>query len=366
MCEVCQIAVDAGATTLNIPDTVGFGIPEDYGRLHRYVLDNVQGDYVVSTHCHDDLGLAVANSLAASTPGARQVECAMNGIGERAGNAALEEVVMALRTRADYFAGLDTSIRTEELARDQPAGGPAHRLPGAVQQGRRRPQRVRPRGGHPPTRCARRPQTYEIMDAATPWARRPRRCLGKHSGRHAFSDTLEKMGIKVQGDALNQAFRPVQGARRPQGRHHRSRPGGHRRGRTRIGASVHRFTIAELELRGGIVGRPSVLVVLADADGGEVERGRYGRRHDRRRDRRDLQGERRRCRARELPGAVGDRRFGSSVGAQSDRVIVLFLKSRSLRTRRAIFAALSSLQCSRPFQLASKPRNSKLHDAARM
>ena len=101
MCEVCQIAVDNGATTLNIPDTVGFAVPEDYGRLIKYVVDTVKGDYTVSTHCHNDLGLAVANSLAGVVNGARQVECAVNGLGDRAGNAALEEVVMALRTRRD-------------------------------------------------------------------------------------------------------------------------------------------------------------------------------------------------------------------------------------------------------------------------
>ena len=117
MCDVCQIAVDNGATTLNIPDTVGYGLPEDFGKLIAYVIDTVQGDFIVSTHCHNDLGLAVANSLAGVANGARQVECAINGLGERAGNAALEEVVMAIRTRSDYFEGLTTGVRTEELAR---------------------------------------------------------------------------------------------------------------------------------------------------------------------------------------------------------------------------------------------------------
>src|SRR6478736_9094199 len=117
MCEVCQIAVDNGATTLNIPDTVGYGLPEDFGGLIAYVLDTVRGEFVVSTHCHNDLGLAVANSLAGVANGARQVECAINGLGERAGNAALEEIVMAIRTRSDYFEGITTGVRTEELAR---------------------------------------------------------------------------------------------------------------------------------------------------------------------------------------------------------------------------------------------------------
>src|SRR4051812_6386982 len=115
--EVCQLAVDNGATTLNIPDTVGYGVPEEFARLIRHIIDNVHGDFVVSTHCHNDLGLAVANSLAGVAAGARQVECAINGLGERAGNAALEEVVMALRTRRDYFGGVGTTVNSEELAR---------------------------------------------------------------------------------------------------------------------------------------------------------------------------------------------------------------------------------------------------------
>src|SRR5437763_1212538 len=110
--EVCQIAVANGATTLNIPDTVGYGVPEEYAALIRHVIESVKGDFDVSTHCHNDLGLAVANSLAGVVAGARQVECAINGLGERAGNAALEEVVMALRTRADYFDGAHTTVRT--------------------------------------------------------------------------------------------------------------------------------------------------------------------------------------------------------------------------------------------------------------
>src|SRR5258708_24375507 len=117
MCEVCQLAGDTGATTLNIPDTVGFAVPEDYGRLIAYVIEHVKGDFVVSTHCHDDLGLAVANSLAGVSHGARQVECAINGLGERAGNAALEEVVMAIRTRPDYFTGVSVNVKSDELAR---------------------------------------------------------------------------------------------------------------------------------------------------------------------------------------------------------------------------------------------------------
>src|SRR5258708_14351864 len=110
MCEVCQIAVDNGATTLNIPDTVGFAVPDDYAKLIRYVIETVRGEFVVSTHCHNDLGLAVANSLAGVSAGARQVECAINGLGERAGNPALQEVVTAIRTPRDYFAHVNVNV----------------------------------------------------------------------------------------------------------------------------------------------------------------------------------------------------------------------------------------------------------------
>src|SRR5258708_24423945 len=116
MCEVCQIAVDNGATTLNIPDTVGFAVPDDYAKLIRYVIETVRGEFVVSTHCHNDLGLAVANSLAGVSAGARQVECAINGLGQRAGNAALEEGVMALKARQDRL-HYQTGVVTEHITR---------------------------------------------------------------------------------------------------------------------------------------------------------------------------------------------------------------------------------------------------------
>src|SRR5690606_7609304 len=117
--QVVQAAIEAGATTVNIPDTVGFAVPEQYARLITYLRENVRNidDAVISVHCHNDLGLAVANSLAAVAAGARQVECTINGIGERAGNAAMEEVVMAIRTRGDYFGGLFTDIDAREIVK---------------------------------------------------------------------------------------------------------------------------------------------------------------------------------------------------------------------------------------------------------
>lgn len=206
MCQVLQAAVDAGATTLNIPDTVGYGIPEEYAERLRTVREVVSGDYVISTHCHDDLGLAVANSLAAVHAGARQVECTINGIGERAGNAAMEEVVMALRTRADYFGDVDTNIRADELGRSSRL---VSRLTGYPVQYNKavvgRNAFAHESGIHQHGVLSER-TTYEIMDPHDVGAGESQIVLGKHSGRHAFADTLKKMGYDLHGDALNQAF----------------------------------------------------------------------------------------------------------------------------------------------------------------
>jgi 2-isopropylmalate synthase len=206
MCEVLQAAVDAGATTLNIPDTVGYAIPDEYARRLADIRGRISGDYVISTHCHDDLGLAVANSLAGVTAGARQVECAVNGIGERAGNAALEEVVMAIKTRADFFGGVSTGVRTEELSRTSRL---VSRLTGYPVQFNKavvgRNAFAHEAGIHQHGVLSER-TTYEIIDAASVGQEAAQIVLGKHSGRHAFADELAKMGLRIQGDALNAAF----------------------------------------------------------------------------------------------------------------------------------------------------------------
>jgi 2-isopropylmalate synthase len=206
MCEVLQVAVDNGATTLNIPDTVGYGIPEEYAARLQLIRQKVTGDYVISTHCHDDLGLAVANSLAGVHAGARQVECTINGIGERAGNAAMEEIVMALRTRPDYFRGVDTGIRAEELARTSRL---VSRLTGYPVQYNKavvgRNAFAHESGIHQDGVLKER-TTYEIMDPSAVGQVESQIVLGKHSGRHAFADTLKNMGYDLHGDALNQAF----------------------------------------------------------------------------------------------------------------------------------------------------------------
>jgi 2-isopropylmalate synthase len=266
MCEVCQIAVDNGATTLNVPDTVGFAVPEDYGRLIKFVIDTVRGDFIVSTHCHNDLGLAVANSLAGVANGARQVECAINGLGERAGNAALEEVVMAIRTRRDYFDAVDVNVRSEELARTSRM---VARLTGYHVQYNKavvgRNAFAHEAGIHQHGVLADR-ETYEIIDASTVGQEAAQIVLGKHSGRHAFADTLEKMGIHVQGDALNRAF--VRFKELADKKVAITDADLEAILAEELGTGkVHRYGLHELEVRGGTNIPPSARVVLTDSDG---------------------------------------------------------------------------------------------------
>jgi 2-isopropylmalate synthase len=205
--EVLDLALSAGATTLNIPDTVGYMTPDEFGALIRGIRKNVSGieKATISVHCHNDLGLATANALAGILAGARQAEVTINGIGERAGNTALEELVMTLHTRSALF-GLSTGIDTTQLARTskivstctgmlvQPnkavvgANAFAHEA-GIHQDG-----------------MLKNKETYEIMRPETVGAGATRLVLGKHSGRHAFVARLRELGYDLQGAALEQAF----------------------------------------------------------------------------------------------------------------------------------------------------------------
>src|SRR5829696_6063222 len=206
--EVLQIAIDEGATTINIPDTVGYAMPHEYsaflGRL--YELVPALRDIVLSVHCHDDLGLAVANSFAGVLAGARQVECAINGIGERAGNASLEEIVMLLHTRREDV-GLHTGVVTTELARTSRL---ISRLTGYPVQPNKaivgRNAFAHEAGIHQDGVLKER-TTYEIMDATTIGLETNAIVLGKHSGRHALRNALEELGFQVDGAALNTAFK---------------------------------------------------------------------------------------------------------------------------------------------------------------
>jgi 2-isopropylmalate synthase len=206
--EVCAIAVEEGATVVNIPDTVGYTTPEEYADYFRRLYELVPAlrEVEMSVHCHDDLGLAVANSYAGVLAGARQVECAVNGIGERAGNCSLEEIAMLIGVREDVH-GLHTGIVTREIVRTSRM---VSRLTGySVQPNKAvvgRNAFAHESGIHQDGVLKER-STYEIMDATEVGLESNSIVLGKHSGRHALRDALEQLGFKVEGQALNNAFK---------------------------------------------------------------------------------------------------------------------------------------------------------------
>src|SRR5438477_5148212 len=208
MAEVIQIAIDEGATTINVPDTVGYTMPREYAVMFEELFCLVPDlrDVVLSVHCHDDLGMAVANSLAGLEAGCRQVECAINGIGERAGNASLEEIAMLLHTRQPSL-GLWSGIETTEIARTSRL---VSRLTGYQVQPNKaivgRNAFAHEAGIHQDGVLKER-TTYEIMDATTVGLRSNAIVLGKHSGRHALRKALEEMGCELEGQALNTAFK---------------------------------------------------------------------------------------------------------------------------------------------------------------
>jgi 2-isopropylmalate synthase len=205
--EMLQAAIEAGATVVNIPDTTGYTVPEQYGALIRAVRQNVTNiaRATISVHCHDDLGLAVANSLSGVMHGARQIEGTINGIGERAGNAALEEVVMALRTRRDYF-GVDTAIdarefhRTSRLVADM-LGMPVP--PNKAVVGR---NAFSHSSGIHVDGFLKERETYEIMRPEDVGITQSRVVLTARTGRHGLRDRLEKLGYSLSQDELNQAY----------------------------------------------------------------------------------------------------------------------------------------------------------------
>ncbi len=205
--QVLAVAIEAGATTLNIPDTVGYTMPTEFGALVRGIRENTPGieKVIVSVHCHNDLGMAVANSLAGVVAGARQVECTINGLGERAGNAALEEIVMALYTRRQHF-GFTTNINTVEI---YPTSRMVSSYTGLSVQANKAivgANAFAHEAGIHQDGVLKHRLTYEIMDARTVGLVQSTLVLGKHSGRHAFADRLEKMGYHLDRDQLNRAF----------------------------------------------------------------------------------------------------------------------------------------------------------------
>ncbi len=205
--EVLTAAIDAGATTLNIPDTVGYVMPDEYFAMIVGILGTVEGakDVVISTHCHDDLGLAVANSLAGVRAGARQVECTINGIGERAGNASLEEIVMALHTRAQHF-GVQTNVQTRQLARTSRLLAAIIGVPVPPNKAIVGANAFAHEAGIHQDGVLKNPMTYEIMRAETVGLDGNALVLGKHSGRHALRARLEGMGHNLNDDEFRHVF----------------------------------------------------------------------------------------------------------------------------------------------------------------
>jgi len=210
LCEVCRVAVEAGATILNLPDTVGYAVPEEYGAMFmkvREYLGDPEG-ITLSAHCHDDLGLAVANSLAAVRAGVRQIECTVNGIGERAGNASLEEVVVALAVRKESF-GVTTGIRLEELF-------PASRMLSEITGAHVAPNKAivgsnafAHEAGIHQDGIIKNPLTYEIISPQSVGVPARSLVLGKHSGRNALRLSLRDLGYEASDTELAEVYSRV-------------------------------------------------------------------------------------------------------------------------------------------------------------
>jgi 2-isopropylmalate synthase len=207
LCQVIEGVIDAGATVINIPDTVGYAIPAEFGQRIQHIKSHVNNidRVILSVHCHNDLGLAVANSLTAVQLGARQVECTINGIGERAGNASLEEIVMALHTRRDFY-GLHTMVNTQEI---YPASGLLSNLTGLLVQANKavvgRNAFAHEAGIHQDG-VIKEKSTYEIMRPETVGIKESKLVMGKHSGRHALKLKYQDLGFDLSPADLEKAY----------------------------------------------------------------------------------------------------------------------------------------------------------------
>jgi len=207
LAQVVETAIAAGATTINIPDTVGYAVPDQFGALIAYLCDKVANidRCILSVHCHNDLGLAVANSLAAVKAGARQIECTINGLGERAGNCALEEVVMGLRTRRDFFS-MESAINTRKLF---PISRLVSNLTGIRVQRNKAivgDNAFAHEAGIHQDGILKEKTTYEIMQPEDIGLVKSTLVLGKHSGRHAFRQRIEEMGYRLSDEEIQLAF----------------------------------------------------------------------------------------------------------------------------------------------------------------
>ena len=208
LCQIFEAAVKAGATTINVPDTVGYTFPHEYEALFRYLHERVPGmeDVTMSAHCHDDLGMATANTLAAIKGGARQVEVTINGLGERAGNTALEEVVMALRTRPDVFGRVDTRINAQELLKASNLLSSVTGIPVQPNKAIVGLNAFAHEAGIHQDGMLKNSLTYEIMTPQSVGWNGTNLVLGKHSGRHGLDARLRKLGYRLTGDQLKVAY----------------------------------------------------------------------------------------------------------------------------------------------------------------
>jgi 2-isopropylmalate synthase len=207
LCQVVEAAIDAGATVINLPDTVGYAVPEEYGAMFRMVRERVKNieKVTLSAHCHNDLGLAVANSLAAIRSGACQVECTVNGVGERAGNASLEEIVMAIRTRREQF-GAHTNVNTEELYKSSRL---LSSLTGMLVQRNKAvvgANAFAHEAGIHQDGVLKSAITYEIMTPETVGIKHSTLVLGKHSGRHGLKKRYSELGYDLSAEELEKAY----------------------------------------------------------------------------------------------------------------------------------------------------------------
>jgi len=208
MCEIIEKVIDAGARTINIPDTVGYGIPAQFGDIVHQLMSRIPNadKAIFSVHCHNDLGLAVSNSLTAIQAGARQVECTINGLGERAGNASLEELVMALKTRSDIF-GLTTDINTQELLSTSRLVSSITGFPVQPNKAIVGANAFAHESGIHQDGILKFRETYEIMKAEDVGWGANKMVLGKHSGRNAFKSRMEMLGLSfATAESLNEAF----------------------------------------------------------------------------------------------------------------------------------------------------------------
>jgi 2-isopropylmalate synthase len=207
--ELCQLAVDQGASVINLPDTVGYAVPKEYYRFVSTIkkgLNNVD-DVIFSVHCHDDLGLAVANSLSGVDAGAQQIECSVNGIGERAGNCSLEEVVMAINTRSQALNSAQTNINLKEIARSSRLISRYTGYPVAPNKAIVGLNAFSHESGIHQDGVLKHRDTYEIMNPVDIGVETDQIVLGKHSGRHALQEQLKSMGYPLEGAQLNKVFK---------------------------------------------------------------------------------------------------------------------------------------------------------------